>query len=95
MERVGIPTADQDAIFRTVAAILHLGNIQFRWACSHPERPEGHMGWRRERGHGACRARTALSSGDSAVMNLPTRCGADVLLLCHVTPAPGRRTARW
>ncbi|KAG2451764.1 hypothetical protein HYH02_003543 [Chlamydomonas schloesseri] len=29
MERVGIPSADQEAIFRTVAAILHLGNIQF------------------------------------------------------------------
>ncbi len=31
MERVGIPSADQQAIFRTVAAILQLGNISFRW----------------------------------------------------------------
>ncbi|GFR45863.1 hypothetical protein Agub_g7314 [Astrephomene gubernaculifera] len=30
MERVGIPEADREAIFRTVAAILHLGNIQFQ-----------------------------------------------------------------
>ncbi|KXZ52496.1 MYO1A protein [Gonium pectorale] len=29
MERVGIPAADREAIFRTVAAILHLGNIDF------------------------------------------------------------------
>ncbi|EFJ44389.1 type XI myosin heavy chain MyoA [Volvox carteri f. nagariensis] len=29
MERVGIPPADREAIFRTVAAILHLGNINF------------------------------------------------------------------
>lgn len=29
MERVGIPPADRDAIFRTVAAILNLGNIFF------------------------------------------------------------------
>lgn len=29
MERVGIPEAQQEAIFRTVAAILHMGNIQF------------------------------------------------------------------
>lgn len=29
MERVGIPPADRDAIFRTVAAILNLGNISF------------------------------------------------------------------
>ncbi|GLI63183.1 hypothetical protein VaNZ11_005953 [Volvox africanus] len=29
MERVGIPPVDREAIFRTVAAILHLGNISF------------------------------------------------------------------
>ncbi|GLC68235.1 hypothetical protein PLESTF_000665000 [Pleodorina starrii] len=29
MERVGIPAADREAIFRTVAAILHLGNLNF------------------------------------------------------------------
>ncbi|MEW5300071.1 MAG: hypothetical protein WDW36_003028 [Sanguina aurantia] len=30
MERVGIPQADRTATFRTVAAILHLGNINFQ-----------------------------------------------------------------
>lgn len=29
MERVGIPEDQREAIFRTVAAILHMGNIQF------------------------------------------------------------------
>jgi hypothetical protein len=29
MERVGIPEEQREAIFRTVAAILHMGNIQF------------------------------------------------------------------
>lgn len=29
MERVGIPASDQESIFRTVAAILNLGNISF------------------------------------------------------------------
>jgi len=29
MTRVGLPASDQEAIFRTVAAILHLGNIVF------------------------------------------------------------------
>lgn len=29
MTRVGLPSHDQEAIFRTVAAILHLGNIAF------------------------------------------------------------------
>ena len=29
MQRVGIPAADQTAIFRTVAAVLQLGNITF------------------------------------------------------------------
>ena len=30
MDRVGIPLADQEAIFRTVASILHIGNISFQ-----------------------------------------------------------------
>ncbi len=30
MTRVGIPAEDQEAIMRTVAAILHLGNIAFK-----------------------------------------------------------------
>ena len=29
MTLVGIPKAEQDAIFATVAAVLHLGNIEF------------------------------------------------------------------
>jgi myosin heavy subunit len=30
MTRVGIPALDQEAIFSTVAAVLHLGNISFK-----------------------------------------------------------------
>ena len=29
MKLVGIPEAEQDAAFRTVAAVLHLGNLAF------------------------------------------------------------------
>ena len=29
MSVVGIPLVEQDAVFRTVAAVLHLGNVDF------------------------------------------------------------------
>lgn len=34
MTRVGIPPLDQEAIFRTVAAVLHLGNVSFKTAAN-------------------------------------------------------------
>ena len=41
MNRVGIPEADQEAIFRTVAAILHLGNVSFKGGEEESSLPAG------------------------------------------------------